>query len=893
MPLQKTAMLLSVFLAACTLLVGCGGSGSDPVATIVVTSAQSSVAVSGIEQFMATAEDSRGNIISGVTFNWSSSDTNVATINSTTGVANGLLPGATQITASGNGITSEPVTLTVTPGFLLKGNMNAARYFATATLLNNGMVLIAGGYGSSGALASAELFNPATGTFAATGSLNTARYYAVATLLNNGTVLIAGGYNSGGFLTSAEIYDPASGAFTPTGDLNTARRFFTSTLLNNGKVLIAGGYGAIPNQLANALSSAELYDPVTGTFMPTGSMNDAHRLATATLLNDGKVLIAGGLDTNGNAITTAELYDPNTGTFTLTGSLNAARYYHTATLLNDGTVLIAGGALPGPPVALLASAEIYNPATGTFAATGNLTTARYAAKASLLNNGTVLLVGGDGNGASGITPTASADLYDPTTGAFAATGSMNAARFQLIATLLQNGDVLVAGGDDTNNNAESSAELYEPGTFTPPGLQSISVAPAGPTISPGTYQRYIATGTFAGGPQQLASVTWSSSDTTTAQISNDVTNPGASVAVGSPTSTKSVTIAATAGTISGTAALNVRPTGFVSTGDMGHPREFFTATALNDGTVLATGGDTSQPPNSSLYETSEGVFIDTGIPAIGNRTFFTATLLMNGMVLIVGGNNGSTLALNGAELYDPATETFSATGNLNVGRYLHTATRLANGEVLIAGGQTSDSNWLNSAELYDPASGTFALTGNLNIPRGGHTATPLSDGTVLIAGGQTTAGGFVGTGEIYNSSTGTFSTTGSLATPREFHTATLLPGGTVFIAGGLNGSASLARAELYNVATESFTSAGNLATSRYFHTATLLATGNVLIAGGINTASGVLSSTEIYNPASGTITSGGNMTTARASHAATLLDNGQLLIVGGAGASVLSSAELY
>jgi hypothetical protein len=260
------------------------------------------------------------------------------------------------------------------------------------------MVLIAGGSGGSSYLASAELYDPATGTFTLTGSLNTGRAFPTATLLTNGTALITGGLdNNSNPLASAELYDPATGTFTLTGSLNTARYSHTATLLKNGTALIAGGV-TDTSTLAHAIPSAELYDAATGTFTPTGSMSTARDLHTATLLNNGTVLVAGG----GTA--SAELYDPATGTFTPTGSMSTARSRHTATLLNNGTVLVAGGGN-----VVVATAEVYDPATGTFTPTGSMSTARSDYAAALLNNGTVLVAGGGNSNATSI---AGAELYE-------------------------------------------------------------------------------------------------------------------------------------------------------------------------------------------------------------------------------------------------------------------------------------------------------------------------------------------------------------------------------------------------------------------------------------------------------------------------------------------------
>jgi hypothetical protein len=886
-------LLLSLFLT------NCGGSGGGPtVTTIAVTSAQSSIAVSGTDSFSATAKDQNGNVMSGVTFAWASSASNVAEIDAASGAVIGLLPGMTQVTASANGVTSNAASLTVTPGFLATGSMSLARSDATATLLNNGMVLIAGGVAAGSYMSEAELYNPASGTFTVTGSMTAARELQSAILLNNGTVLIAGGYNSSGFLSSAELYNPASGTFTATGSMSTPRRFAATTLLQNGTVLVAGGAGATDPLVA--LASAELYDPVAGTFTPTGDMNVARRLTTGTLLNNGMVLIAGGANTN-LVLGSAELYNPASGTFTLTGNLNTERGYHAARLLNNGMVLIAGGeTLSGPSAVALASVELYDPMHGTFTAIGNMNAPRVDPTATLLNNGTVLFSGGWTISGTAEVPLSSAELYDPVAAAFATTGSLNSARATQTATLLPNGTVLVVGGLDADG-AVASAEYYEPGMLTPAGLSSITVSaapattPATPTISPGTYQRFIATGTFAGGNQQLQAVTWSSSDSGTVQISNDATNPGAAVAVGSPATVGPITVTASAGTVSGTATLNVRPTGFVTTGSMKVAREDFTATVLNNGTVLVADGDGSSgaPAAAELYNPATGTFSVTGTPLF-SRYFGTATLLENGMVLIAGGS-GAGNALASAELYNPATGIFSATGSLNSARYFHAATLLNNGMVLITGGQTSSTSYLASAELYNPATGEFTATGNLNTARGQLTATRLDDGTVLIAGGQGAGGPFVGSAEIYDPASGSFAVSASLNTPRVFHTATLLPNGTVLIAGGVVSSSSAsASAELYNPAGGTFTATGNLTTARSDHTATLLGDGWVLLSGGLALApAGPTPSAELYNPATGSFAATGSLQVARAVHVAALLNNGTVLIAGGAGGTVLSSAELY
>jgi WD40 repeat protein len=329
------------------------------------------------------------------------------------------------------------------------GSLATARWFHTATLLPNGKVLVAGGWDASDALASAELYDPASGTWTDTGSLATSRGNPTATLLPNGKVLVAGGYNDTfGALASAELYDPASGTWTATGSLLTARYVHTATLLPNGQVLVAGGSG-----IGGALASAELYDPGSGTWTATGSLAIAREYYTTTLLPDGKVLAAGGFNNTGFDLSSAELYDLSTGTWTATGSMATARESYTAMLLPNGKVLVAGG-YNGVD---LASAELYDPISGTWTATGSLNAPRSVYTAILLPNGEVLAVGGGDN--SGFLST---ELYDPASGTWTVSDSLNVARVQHTATLLPNGRLLVAGGVDFIN-VLASAELYDVG----------------------------------------------------------------------------------------------------------------------------------------------------------------------------------------------------------------------------------------------------------------------------------------------------------------------------------------------------------------------------------------------------------------------------------------------
>lgn len=283
-------------------------------------------------------------------------------------------------------------------------------------------------------------------------SMNLTRAAHTSTLLPDGKVLITGGFaGDESSLVSAEVFDPVKETFGAAGNMSVSRVGHTATLLPNGKVLIAGGYNG------NYLASAELYDPSARTFSPTNAMRTARSGHMAVLLPNGKILLAGGVGSGWTFLSSAEIYDPATNSFTATGDMLAARESHTASLLPNGKVLIAGGHKGRQAaITIYSSAEIFDPATGRFSATGDMTRIRHKHGAVSLADGRVLIVGG-ADKRDGRPAYTSVEIYNASTGTFTAAGDMNSPRYKLQDTLvlLNNGTVLIAGG-------ANRAEVFDP-----------------------------------------------------------------------------------------------------------------------------------------------------------------------------------------------------------------------------------------------------------------------------------------------------------------------------------------------------------------------------------------------------------------------------------------------
>ena len=412
-------------------------------------------------------------------------------------------------------------------------------------------------------------------------------------------MLVTGGYNPDmpdQYPAGAELYDPQTNTWSYAAEVLTPAMGRSATLLADGRLLLAGGFNG-----SGSVSTAELYEVAAGFWQAGGELTTGRAGHTGTLLPDGRLLVAGGIDDAFNILASAEVYDPALNAWSAVAPLSEARIHHSATLLPDGKVLVAGGQSSGGVT--LASAEMYDPASDSWSAAASMNVARRGQIAVLLADGRVLAAGGQDAGAQ---PLDSAEIYDPVADTWTPVDALNVGRYNHSAILMADGNVLLTGG--WNAGYLDSAEIYDP--------------------------------------------------------------------------------AANAWTL---------------TGPMSQERWRVILTLLPDGRVLATGGTGGggELQLAEFYDPGAGGW-GMAAPMNTGRIGHSATLLPGGQVLVVGGENSGTY-LKGAELYDPATDLWVYTGSLDVGRRGHTATLLPDGQVLIVSGSGPLS--LTSAEIFDPGLG--------------------------------------------------------------------------------------------------------------------------------------------------------------------------------------------
>jgi N-acetylneuraminic acid mutarotase len=532
------------------------------------------------------------------------------------------------------------------------------------------------------------------------------------------------------------------------------------------------GPGTAPSRV---LGTAELFDPITVTWAVVGSLSTARDQHTATLLNNGRVLVAGGLDAAGTALASTEIYDPSTQSWSSGPPMAEARAQHTETLLNDGQVLVAGGANAG---GIAVSAEVYDPVANSWSSPVKMITAHAQHSATRLANGQVLLVGGQPD-ATGT------EIYNPATNSFQAAAPMPATPGGGVAegaVLLPSGKVLQLPGEIYDPVSNS----WQPSVVPPANnVGNVTMGASATTAILLPNGRVLAAGGSSGlgYPQVYDPVMQAWIYTAT---------PGGFSLGGSYSTVTALQDGRVLAEGGATTLYDPTQNSWSVGGSKAHSGPYAASDTLGNGQVLVTGPDS----NADLFDPATNTWTPAA-PMSTARQEHTASALQNGVLLVTGGL--AAAPLSSAEVYNPTTNSWSTTGPMSTPRFQHTASVLSNGMVLVAGGNDmyapcNCTTFVNAADLFNSSTNTFTPTGALVTARYAHTATLVTVGgtqMVLVAGGFGgptsiihSGGALLASAELYNPTTGKWTATGSMTRARMNHTAILLPSGMVLVAGG-------------------------------------------------------------------------------------------------------------
>ena len=776
----------SAMAVACLLLAHCGGQLDAPETASPGVPAPEASLFAQQQAFWG----SRGLVASvppqaGSSYRWT------LTNGTATGTLRGATDGATVTYDLGDTVGTYELSVTVRNArgdtatrsrtlfavgdmFLKRVQESIPRQYAVATTLPDGRVLLTGG-GS----AIAEIHDPWTGTWNVVARMGQPRVFHGATLLADGRVLVTGGQSNDGGQGSAscEFFDPVSQTWTPAPSMTTRRGHHTATLLPNGKVLVAGGSNElIPwYPFRQPLADAEIFDPVRNTWSAIARMATARDAHTATLLADGRVLVAGGQG-GLHAMSAAELFDPVRERWIAAGPLTTARSEHVAVRTADGSVLAIGGnpSYDSPNDVILASAERFDPATSTWSPAGSMSSGRVGHAAGVLRDGRIIVAGGELAG--------TADLFDPVANRWTPAGSLSMPRFGPVAATLPDGTVLLVGGK-SGSTWPAASERFDParGTWTTEGsvtndryVHTAHLLPDGKVL--------IAGGEGGGG--------WSGGIRDSVEWFDPVASTWEGV------------------------------------GPMVSRREYHVGAVLPSGRPFVAGGwggpDGLPQASAERFDARTNAWSDLP-PMASIRMGASAIVLPSGLVLVTGGFD-LVGAQASAEVFDEIAGTWRAVASMHSGHAMHTTTLLRDGRVLVVGG---------GAEIYDPLVDVWTVAASPAEGRSSHTATLLADGRVLVTGGDAWDGA-LSSAEIFDPATNVWTRIASMAAPRKHHTATLVGNGRVLVTGGLfddpqRGSLG---AQVYDPLGDTWTAVGYPEQmNRVGHTATLLPDGRVLLIG--------------------------------------------------------------
>jgi N-acetylneuraminic acid mutarotase len=635
----------------------------------------------------------------------------------------------------------DPINNTWSPA----ASMAIARYYHTATLLPDNRVLVVGGAGvlNSGSFSSAEIYDPVKNTWSLTSLANIREFRErhTATLLLNGSVLIVGGrYNLGDSL----LYSPMSNTWSSGGKMSTGRHDHTSTLLSNGRVLVVGGTDI--NNRGYSHSSVEIYDPSSNTWFSAANLaTSARELHTSTLMPNGQVLVVGGLSYSSSAtvaLATAELYDPANNTWRSVANLPQPRRYHTATLMPNGRVLIAGGHNNGIS---FSSTVLYDLASNTWSFDASMTGQRQDHTATLMPNGRLLVVGG----ISSLSYVVRNEIYDWANNAWSSAGNLSEERAYHTTTLLPNGHVVAVGGVKYSSTTSShipisSAEIYNPVSNTWKTVASLKTARQNHTATLLHDGRMLVvggsgnSGTTLSGTEiyDLTSNTWgvTSNELFTRRQNHTATllPNGRLLVVGGSDGQAS---------LASVELYDPSTNSWSKVASLTTARSRHTASLLPNGRVLVVGGGTIVSNGLAVALLSSAELYDPVSNTWSNvasltaaRHKHTAAVQPNGRLLVLGGIGNNGIAAS-SELYDFADNAWYPATSLLISRYESTILHLPNGRALVMGGNGLNSDTLSSVEFYDAVKNRVTIAASLTAPRYAFSATLLHNGRVLLVGG--------------------------------------------------------------------------------------------------------------------------------------------------------------
>lgn len=712
-------------------------------------------------------------------------------------------------------------------------NMSVARTMHTSTLLADGRVLVAGGISYSqqaqdfAAIPASEIFdnnreNTLKGDWLPAGQLNQGRFNHTATLLRDGRVIVTGGGIGNLFqfdgtecnTQSVELYSPQANTWSSGPDLLVvALSHHTANLLNDGRLIVAGGLshpGCDPD-VNSWRKEVQIFNPTTNTWQIANPMLINRGFHTSTLLKDGMLLVVGGSNGTNFALDSVEKYDPVTNTWTLKKNLPFPLASHTATLLQDGRVLVAGGVSTGNNSNIIIKnlALIYDPAADQWSQSSAMSAPRAYHSANLLPDGRVVVTGGSGDafGDNSFLWVNTAEKFNPASGQWELPVDMSNFALYHPSVLLPTNRLLIAGGR-TKGQALSATQIFD--------VSEITQVPG-----------------YAAEKSQCPKISAHSS------------------------------------------------------------------THIAEGKVLVAGGFQNGAPSEKAYIYDTATNLCTMINAMSTtRVHHTALRLQKNRVLVTGGMYDADQQnfQKNAEIYDLDTGSWQTTKNIQEPRAAHTMNSLAKGQPIICGGRGA-AGVLKSCEIYDSNSNSWVLIAGMNYGRRSHTMTKLADGQLFAIGGLDNADQLIMTTEKYDEPTNTWKNSADLNLPRASHTATLLPSNIILVAGGGTKNGPTNNIEFYFPNFDKFftgnpdmpDSGPHLNIARMGHTATLLPNGKVVFVGGMTYVVGL--NTFLPVIAVETWTSGMPYETnvagkpfsalfRYASHTATLLDTGEILLLG-------------